>query len=56
MEKSNVHKCENCGAIVNVLKAGDGELSCCGKKMINVTPDEAKRIAQTYQMARPGTP
>ena len=56
MEKTTVHKCENCGAIISVLKAGKGEFSCCGKTMINVTPDEAKRVFQTYAMARPGTP
>ena len=56
MEEKNVHKCENCGAIINVMKAGEGELSCCGKTMINVTPEEAKRVSQVYGMARPGTP
>ena len=56
MEKNAVHKCENCGAIITVLKSGDGELSCCGKTMINVTPDEAKRVSQVHGMVRPGTP
>ena len=56
MEKIAVHKCENCGAIISVLKPGEGELNCCGKSMINVTPDEAKRVFQTYGMTRPGTP
>ena len=56
MQKSDVHKCENCEAIVSVLKAGEGELSCCGEKMINVTPEEAKRLSQSHGMARPGTP
>ena len=56
MEKTSVHKCENCGAIISVLKAGEGEFICCGKIMTNVTPDEAKRVFQSYGMARPGTP
>ena len=56
MEKSAVHKCENCGAIISVLKPGKGELNCCGRMMINVTPDEAKRVFQSHGMTRPGTP
>lgn len=28
-----VYKCEKCGNIVEVLHAGDGELSCCGQPM-----------------------
>ena len=56
MEKNTVYKCENCEAIIGVLKAGEGELTCCGKPMINVTPDEAKRVFQSYGMARPAAP
>lgn len=58
MEKSQVYKCSQCQVLVAVLNVGDGkgELSCCGQKMTNVTPSEAKRIAKQYGMARPGTP
>jgi len=28
-----VYKCEKCGNIVEVLHAGDGELTCCGQPM-----------------------
>lgn len=29
----DVYKCESCGNIVEVLRAGGGELTCCGKLM-----------------------
>lgn len=28
-----IYKCDKCGNIVEVLHAGDGELSCCGQPM-----------------------
>lgn len=58
MEKSQVFKCNKCQVLVAVLSEGDGkgELSCCGQKMMNVTPDEAKRISKQFGMAVPGTP
>lgn len=58
MEKSQVYKCSQCEALVAVLSKGKGagELSCCGKKMSNVTPSEAKRISKQYGMMAPGTP
>jgi desulfoferrodoxin-like iron-binding protein len=58
MEKSQVYKCGNCAVIIAVLSPGNGEgqLSCCGKEMINVTPSEAKQISQQYGMTAPGTP
>lgn len=31
--KLNVFKCESCGNIVEVVHAGPGELTCCGKPM-----------------------
>jgi desulfoferrodoxin-like iron-binding protein len=52
--KSDVHKCEQCGCIVSVLKGGDGDLTCCGKQMREVTPDEAKKLS--FGLARPGAP
>jgi hypothetical protein len=33
---------------------GKGDLHCCGQKMIDVTPSEAKRF--TFGVARPGSP
>lgn len=58
MEKSEVYKCSQCEALVAVLSQGkgEGELSCCGNKMTNVTPTEAKRISKQYGMTVPGTP
>lgn len=58
MEKSDVYKCESCETIVTILKTGksEGKLSCCDKMMIDVTPDEGRRIAQQVDMARPGGP
>lgn len=53
-EKADVHKCQDCGCIVTVMKGGTGNLSCCGKKMLVVTPDEAKKLS--FGMARPGAP
>jgi desulfoferrodoxin-like iron-binding protein len=52
--KADVHKCEACGCIISVLKGGDGDLTCCGKKMREVTPDEAKKLS--FGLARPGAP
>ena len=53
-EKNNVFKCLKCGKIVAVLQDGDGELVCCGEKMVNVTPDEGKKLI--YDLQRPGAP
>jgi desulfoferrodoxin-like iron-binding protein len=52
--KSEVFKCEVCGAIVAVITGGKGELSCCSQKMSEVTPDKAKKLV--HDIARPGTP
>lgn len=32
-----IYKCETCGNIVEVLHAGDGELTCCGSAMKLIT-------------------
>lgn len=43
--KLGIYKCEMCGNIVEVLHAGDGELVCCGKPMVQLkenTVDAAK--------------
>jgi desulfoferrodoxin-like iron-binding protein len=53
-KKSDVFKCMKCNKIVAILQEGEGELVCCGEKMINVTPDEGKRLIHEFQ--RPGTP
>jgi desulfoferrodoxin-like iron-binding protein len=53
-KKADVHKCQDCGCIVTVLKEGKGNLDCCGKKMLVVTPTEAKKLS--FGMARPGAP
>ena len=33
MKLLEVYKCNECGAIVEVVNAGAGSLSCCGKEM-----------------------
>jgi desulfoferrodoxin-like iron-binding protein len=53
-QKREVYKCPNCKNIVAVLQGGEGTLTCCGQEMVNVTPDEAKRLIHDLQ--RPGTP
>jgi desulfoferrodoxin-like iron-binding protein len=52
--KSEVYKCNACGAIIAVISGGKGELVCCDQKMVEVTPDKAKKLL--HDMARPGTP
>jgi superoxide reductase len=52
--QSEVFKCKVCGAIVAVITGGKGELVCCDRKMIEVTPNKAKKLI--HGMARPGTP
>ena len=44
-DKLGIYKCEACGNIVEVIHAGDGELVCCGKPMVQLkenTVDAAK--------------
>jgi superoxide reductase len=44
-ELLQIHKCELCGNIVEVLHAGDGDMVCCGKPMklfIENTVDASK--------------
>ena len=52
--KRQVYKCALCGATIAVLVGGKGELHCCGEKMAEVTPDEAKKF--TFNLSRPGAP
>ena len=45
MKLLEVYKCNECGAIVEVVNAGGGSLSCCGKEMMLLaenTVDAAK--------------
>jgi desulfoferrodoxin-like iron-binding protein len=35
------YTCEKCGAVVLAIKAGDGQLECCGQPM---TTDDPKPI------------
>jgi desulfoferrodoxin-like iron-binding protein len=53
-KKSEVYKCENCGAIVAIIKGGDGTLDCCSKTMVEVTPSDAKKLV--HGLSRPGAP
>ncbi|MCU0914269.1 MAG: desulfoferrodoxin [Planctomycetes bacterium] len=40
-EKLQVYKCAVCGNILEVLTAGDGNPSCCGKPMVHLAPKSA---------------
>jgi len=40
-EKLQVYKCVDCGNILEVLTAGDGNLGCCGKPMVHLAPKSA---------------
>jgi desulfoferrodoxin-like iron-binding protein len=53
-KKSDVYKCKGCGCIATILAGGKGELTCCGEKMVEVTPDEAKKLV--HGLSRPGAP
>jgi desulfoferrodoxin-like iron-binding protein len=53
-KKSEVYRCDKCGALVAALKDSEGVLSCCETPMAEVTPGEAKRLV--HDMQRPGTP
>jgi superoxide reductase len=53
-DKSQVYKCNACGAIVAVITGGKGELTCCDQPMHEVTPDKAKKLL--HGMMRPGSP
>lgn len=53
-KKGQVFKCDKCGNIAAILKAGEGELVCCGETMREVTPDEAKSLS--YDLSSPGAP
>jgi desulfoferrodoxin-like iron-binding protein len=53
-EKGHVYKCKKCEKIVTILKKGEGELICCGEKMDEVTPEDARHL--TFGMQAPGTP
>ena len=52
--KKEVYKCTTCGATIAVLIGGEGELQCCEAKMVEVTPNEAKKFI--FDLSRPGAP
>lgn len=41
-EKGQTYKCEVCGAVVSVVKGGEGDLVCCGQEMRRLGEEEAK--------------
>lgn len=53
-EKKEVFKCKQCGAVVAILQGGSGDLACCDNRMMEVTPDKAKKLI--FDLQRPGTP
>jgi superoxide reductase len=40
-EKLQVYKCADCGNLVEILTAGNGNLVCCGKPMVHLAPKSA---------------
>ena len=46
--------CPGAGFGVWENAVGKGELVCCDQKMVEVTPDKAKKLI--HEMARPGSP
>jgi len=52
--KKEVYKCEQCGATIAVLIGGKGDFGCCESKMVEVTPNEARKFI--FNLSRPGTP
>ncbi len=47
-KKMEVYKCELCGNIVEVLTAGDGELVCCGKPMVQMTENTVDAAVEKH--------
>jgi superoxide reductase len=43
-----VYRCEQCGNIVEVLCAGAGELSCCGKPMTLLTENTSEGAQEKH--------
>lgn len=33
VERMQIYKCQSCGMMLEVLRSGDGELTCCGQPM-----------------------
>ena len=33
VEKTQIYKCDNCGMVVQIVEAGQGELVCCNVAM-----------------------
>jgi desulfoferrodoxin-like iron-binding protein len=43
-KKAEVYECEICGNVVAVIKAGDGDLVCCGEEMKLVSGERSKEF------------
>ena len=53
VEKLQVYKCDICGNMVEVLSAGGGTLTCCGKAMVvlneNTVDAAVEKHVQIYE-------
>lgn len=47
-KKAEIYKCEKCGHIVEILHASDGELVCCGQKMILLEEKTADKTTEKH--------
>lgn len=44
----DIFKCEKCGNIVEVIKAGSGELVCCGEPMQRLIPNTVDAAVEKH--------
>jgi len=54
-EKHQVYKCNKCDNVVEVKRAGQGELVCCGEPMQLLSDDESS-LFLTPPAMKPGGP
>ncbi len=49
-KKNQVYKCDKCENVVEVKRAGEGELVCCGEAMKLLSEDESEsyRTSTSY--------
>ena len=47
-EKNAVYKCNLCGNMVEVLKAGAGALVCCGQPMVKITENTTDAAVEKH--------
>ncbi|MFP4164552.1 MAG: desulfoferrodoxin family protein [Chitinispirillaceae bacterium] len=48
IKKKSVYKCPGCGAVVESLWNGDETLSCCGKELVELTPNTVDAAVEKH--------